>query len=271
MKRISLFNIIIVLLLMYTLSACHNHHYDNLNDDLNFIAEKNFPISPGNDLKIKVSSGDVMITSWDRSEVYIKVLGNDNAKEKLDFIFDNSDSYVIFETEGKGSIFNWLSGISLKIEVKVPESFNTSIHTSGGDINLGKVDGISEMHTSGGDVVCRDFLGSLDVSTSGGDISLLGGDTPIIAHTSGGDITLDYHGENMGIDLSTSGGDITVNLPFDINADMELSTSGGDVSCNLTMNNVSKLSEHKIIAQLNEGGYEFVAHTSGGDIDVMKK
>ena len=74
-----------------------------------------------------------------------------------------------------------------------------------------------------------------------------------------------------GIDLSTSGGDIRVKLPSNFNADMELLTSGGDVSCNLTMNNASKLSDHKIIAQLNDGGYEFVAHTSGGDIDVRKK
>ncbi len=52
---------------------------------------------------------------------------------------------------------------------------------------------------------------------------------------------------------------------------MELSTSGGDVSCNLSLNNVTKLSESKIIADLNNGGKEFIAHTSGGDIVVRKK
>jgi len=271
MKGTSIFKIISVLLLMHTLSACSNHHSDIFNEDLNLITEKRFPISPGNDLNIKVGGGDVLITTWERSEVHIKVLGNDNAKEKLDFIFDNSESYVTLETESKGSIFSWLSGVSLKIEVKVPDKFNSNVHTSGGDINLSGVEGKNKMHTSGGDVVCQDFLGSIDVSTSGGDIRLLGGNSSIIANTSGGDVMLDYYGENMGIDLSTSGGDITVKLPSNFNADMELLTSGGDVSCNLTMNNASKLSEHKIIAQLNDGGYEFVAHTSGGDIDVRKK
>jgi len=252
MKKVFLFNII-VLLLMHILSACRNYHSEILNDDLNLITEENFPISPGNDLRIKVSGGDVMITSWDRSEVYIKVLGNDNAKEKLDFIFDNSDSYVSFETESKGSVFNWFSDISLKIEVKVPESFNNSIHTSGGDVWAEKVEG------------------NLDVSTSGGDISLVCGGTEIVAHTSGGDINLNYHGSNIGIDLSTSGGDIRVELPADFNASMELSTSGGDVSCNLTLNNATKLSGHKIVADLNNGGMNLSAHTSGGDIDVIKK
>jgi DUF4097 and DUF4098 domain-containing protein YvlB len=271
MKKVTVFNIIIVFLLVHSLNACTNFSNGILNDDLSLITEKTFQISPGNDLRIKVSGGDVIISPWDRSEVYIKVLGNDNAKEKLEFIFNNSDSYVELETEKKGSVFNWFSNISLKIEVKVPQRFNTNIHTSGGDIKLGGVDGSSEMHTSGGDIICRDFLGSLDVSTSGGDIRLRGGDTPIIAHTSGGDINLDYIGENKGIDLSTSGGDITINLPDDFNADMELSTSGGDVSCNITMNNASKLSEHKIIAELNEGGFDLAAHTSGGDIDVRKR
>lgn len=75
----------------------------------------------------------------------------------------------------------------------------------------------------------------------------------------------------MGIDLSTSGGDILVKLPENFDAAMELSTSGGDVSCNLSLNNSTKLSESKIIADLNNGGEEFIAHTSGGDINVRKK
>lgn len=270
MKKVFLLSII-GLFLMHTFSACSNHHPNILNDNLELITEKKFPISPGNDLRIKVSGGDVMITSWDRSEVYIKVLGNDNAKEKLDFIFDNSDSYVSFETESNRSIFDWISGISLKIEVKVPENFNNSIYTSGGDIKLGGVRGSAKLHTSGGDVWVEKVKGNLDVSTSGGDISLICGDTELIAHTSGGDINLSYFGSNLGIDLSTSGGDIQVELPADFNASMELSTSGGDVSCNLTLNNATKLSEHKIIADLNNGGMDFIAHTSGGDIDVLKK
>jgi large exoprotein involved in heme utilization and adhesion len=71
--------------------------------------------------------------------------------------------------------------------------------------------------------------------------------------------------------LSTSGGDIQVELPADFNASMELSTSGGDVNCNLSLNNATKLSGHKIVADLNNGGMDFSVHTSGGDIDVIKK
>ncbi|UCH66185.1 MAG: DUF4097 family beta strand repeat protein [Ignavibacterium sp.] len=265
-----LFLVVITLFSAHIILGCgSNYHYSD--DDLQVIHEKTFPIKPGNDLRVKTSGGDVTVTSWDKSEVYIKVLGNDKARDDIDYKFYNTDSYVELITESKSSFGNWFGGISLRIEVKVPEKFNAKIHTSGGDLKLGGVDGDHQLSTSGGDITCKKFSGNLDLSTSGGDITMMDGLAKISASTSGGDIKLDYAGENLGIDLSTSGGDILVKLPSNFDASMELSTSGGDVSCNLNMNNTSKLSEHKIVADLNNGGKEFYAHTSGGDIDVMKK
>jgi DUF4097 and DUF4098 domain-containing protein YvlB len=271
MTRTSYINFILIIVLIQTVTACNNYHSDFINGDYEVILEKRFPISPGNDLKIKVNGGDVIVTMWDKPEVYFKISGNENAKEKLDFKFSGNNSYVELIADSKGSFFNWLNSVSLKVEVKVPRQFNTNLRTSGGDIKLGGVEGNHELKTSGGDIICEKFAGTLDASTSGGDVTLTGSNSPIIAHTSGGDIKLDYSGENMGIDLSTSGGDIFVKLPADFNAAMELSTSGGDVSCNLTLNNATKLSENKLVADLNNGGNDFIAHTSGGDIDVRKK
>jgi hypothetical protein len=266
----SLLLIVLTLISTHIIFGCGSNHYYG-GDDLQVIHEKTFPIEWGKDLRVKTSGGDVTVTSWNKSEVYIKVLGNDKARDEIEYEFNNTDSYVELITESKSSLGNWFGGISLKIEVKVPQKFNAKIHTSGGDLKLGGIEGDHQLSTSGGDIVCKKFGGTLDLSTSGGDITLVGSEAKISASTSGGDIKLDYEGENLGIDLSTSGGDILVKLPSSFNAAMELSTSGGDVSCNLTLNNASKLSEHKIVADLNNGGNEFSAHTSGGDIDVMKK
>lgn len=271
MKSFSFINLIIVLLLAQTATACGNYHSDLIGGDHDLIQERSFPISPGKDLRIKVGGGDINVSTWDKHEVNIKVFGNNNAKEKLEFKFDNSESFVELVTESKNSFSNWFKNISFKVEVKVPSEFNSKLHTSGGDVKVVGITGTQEISTSGGDVVCNDFDGIIDASTSGGDITLRGSNAQVTAHTSGGDVSLDYSGENMGIDLSTSGGDIRVKLPEQFNADMKLSTSGGEVSCNLTMNNASRISEHKIIAELNNGGNEFIAHTSGGDIDVWKK
>jgi hypothetical protein len=262
--------ILITIFSAHVILGCGSNYY-NGGDDLQVIHEKSFPIEPGKNLRVKTSGGDVTVTSWNKSEVYIKVLGNEKARDEIDYKFDNTDSYVELITRSKGTFGNWFGGVSLKIEIKVPDNFNSKIHTSGGDVKLGGVEGDQQLSTSGGDIVCKKFSGNLDLSTSGGDIIMMDGEAKISASTSGGDIKLDYAGENHGIDLSTSGGDILVKLPSDFDASMEISTSGGDVSCNLTLNNATKLSEHKIIADLNNGGKEFCAHTSGGDIDVLKK
>ncbi|MEE9450681.1 MAG: DUF4097 family beta strand repeat-containing protein [Ignavibacteriaceae bacterium] len=239
--------------------------------DLKVLHEKTFPINPGKQLKVKTPTGDVEVTYWDESKVHIKILGDDDAERRMNFEFKNDDNLVEIIAHKDGSLFSWFSGIDLKYEIKVPAIFNVDVSTSGGDIKLGGVNGTAKLHTSGGDVWAERVEGNLDVSTSGGNISLICGGTELVAHTSGGDIDLNYFGPNFGIDLSTSGGDIRVELPADFDASMELSTSGGDVSCNLTLNNATRLSEHKIIADLNNGGMDFNVHTSGGDIDVMKK
>ena len=60
-------------------------------------------------------------------------------------------------------------------------------------------------------------------------------------------------------------------MPADFDAKALLRTSGGDVDCNLVMNNVTKLSETKIDANINKGGKSLIAETSGGDVSVYKK
>ncbi len=263
--------LLIVTLISYLFLGAANLGTTTNADDLKVLHEKTFSINPGKQLKVKTPTGDVEVTYWDESKVYIKILGDEDAQERMHFAFNNNDNLIEIIADKDGSLFSWFSGINLKYEIKVPAKFNVDVSTSGGDIKLGGVNGTAKLHTSGGDIWAERVEGNLDITTSGGDITLICGDTEIVAHTSGGDINLNYIGSNLGIDLSTSGGDIRVELSADFDASMNLSTSGGDVSCNLTLNNATKLSENKIIADLNNGGMDFNAHTSGGDIKVLKK
>jgi DUF4097 and DUF4098 domain-containing protein YvlB len=263
--------LLFVTLASYLFLGAANSNLTTYLYDLKVLHERTFPINPGKQLKVKTPTGDVEVTYWDEAKVYIKILGDDDAEERMSFEFNNNENLVEIIADKNSSITSWFSGINLKYEIKVPAKFDVDVSTSSGDIKLGGVNGTAKLHTSGGDVWAEKVEGNLDVSTSGGDIKLNCGGTEIVAHTSGGDINLNYFGPNLGIDLSTSGGDIRVEIPSDFDASMELSTSGGDVSCNLTMNNATKLSGHKIVADLNNGGMQFNAHTSGGDIDVIKK
>lgn len=88
------------------------------------------------------------------------------------------------------------------------------------------------------------------------------------ASTSGGDIKL--KGTNSKIDAKTSGGDIYIKVPADFNANVKLASSGGDVSTEIGVNNVKKISSHKLEGILNKGGSPLNAKTSGGDVVLSK-
>ncbi|MFZ2323666.1 MAG: DUF4097 family beta strand repeat-containing protein [Ignavibacteriaceae bacterium] len=239
-------------------------------DDAKVLHEKTFKISPGKKLLVNAASGDVQITAWDKSEVYVKVIGNDNAADKFDFSFNANSEEVKVDAEKKDG-WSWFSNIKLKFEIKVPANFNVYTNTSGGDIKIGGVKGGITLKTSGGDIWGDRFEGNFNAKTSGGDITLFCSNAKIDANTSGGDIDIEYMGTNKGIELKTSGGDIKIKVPQNIDADVDLRTSGGDVECNMNLNNVKRLSDSKIIGSLNKGGVPLNAHTSGGDITLSRK
>lgn len=277
------------------------------DEKLKVIHDKTFSISPGNDLKLDASSGDILISSWNKSEVNVKILGNDKAKEKVEFNFNESSDLIEVEAKYDWSLFMLVKGVKLRFEIKVPNEFNIDAATSGGDIKIqnikGKIEtktsggdisaselkGEVEISTSGGDISCSNlngdvslatsggdikaikFSGTLSVSTSGGDIQLSGSDSKINGSTSGGDISLDYSGQNQGIELTTSGGDISVKFPKDFNASANISTLGGDLKIDFTGNNAVTISTSKFEADINSGGSSLILKTSGGDIVVKKK
>jgi len=260
---------LVALTLLFAISLTHSFASSN-HDDRKVIHEKTFQIASGKKLNVSADAGEVIVTVWDKSEVYIKVTGNDNAEDKYDYTFNATSDEVTITAERKGG-WNWFSNISLKIEVKVPKNFNINANTSGGDIRVGGVNGGIYLKTSGGDIWGDRFEGNFFAHTSGGDINLFSGNAKIEANTSGGDIEVEYTGVNQGIELKTSGGDIDVIVPADYDAKAELKTSGGDVDCNLVLNNVTKLSDTKIDANINKGGKPLIAVTSGGDVSVYKK
>ncbi len=272
---------------------------------LDVIHEKSFNTSTGKKLVVKAQSGDVDISTWDKPEVYVKILGNERANEKIKFSFDSSDEGVsiIAEKKDKWNFFSF-GGIKLRFEIKIPDKYEAKVSSSGGDIRLkdltgdvnlrtsggdvsvhnttgtlaivtsgGDIDlknnvGDIKASTSGGDVSGRNFVGNLDASSSGGDIDLSGQNGKVDVHTSGGEIKLNYTGENKGINLSTSGGDISVRLPSDFNASAKMTTSGGSISCSFKSTNIIKVTSSKFEADLNNGGDPLILKTSGGDITV---
>lgn len=269
--------------------------------------EKSFAVNSGEQLSVKIMSGDIEISSWDKNEVSIVVTGDEEINEYLDFFFKKTDAGVDVKTEKKSSWSSLSSIPKFKVIAKVPQNFNAELKTSGGDIDgktlNGKIefatsggdvsildskgevsirtsggnvksvnfDGPSTLTTSGGDIVVKNSNGNTEVRTSGGDIKLNVSNGKAIGKTSGGDVDLVYTGNNEGINLTTSGGDIYVKLPSDFTADLSLVSSGGEVKCDCFPIKVKEIKESKFYGKLNDGGAKVQCRTSGGDILVVNK
>ncbi|MCP4569624.1 MAG: DUF4097 domain-containing protein [FCB group bacterium] len=284
--------------------------------------EKSFAASSGGMLSLETDRGDVDISIGNNSqiEVSIQLEANTNDEDKAEDIFDDfhvefaeDGNELIIDAEYDGKRGSWLfwskdnRRLRVKFFIKIPEKFDVSVITSGGDVFVDQLDGKANVHTSGGDITLENMSGSVRVKTSGGDISLAGcsgmadvktsgGDINIgsvegevVAVTSGGDIIVD---EVMGtIDARTSGGDVTARITTQPNDDCRLTTSGGNITVYLDpdlgfdlnaktsggrVRNSFKVkfdgrvSKRSINAEINDGGPELYLRTSGGDVRLKE-
>lgn len=287
-------------------SAFTSHYSDQVGSSVNekLLLNKTFPSSPGEKLAVEVVAADVMVSTWNKNEVSVKIYGDEDALEKVDISAKKSGEGVFVEIEKKSFLKN-LSNLGLRVEIITPEKYSAGVKTSGGDIKVKDMSGSFALKTSGGNIGLKNLSGSLDAKTSGGDIRLekfsgsanvgtsggnvevkevegsvdagtSGGDVvvdsksgAISASTSGGSIKVIYNGENQGIECSTSGGDIDVYVPQSFKADVSLKTSGGTVSCELPASNV-KTGHSSFSGLVNGGGPKLICKTSGGSISINK-
>lgn len=280
----------------------------SVGDERNRRFEKQFTVTEGGNLIVESDAGTVEVNSWDKNEVsvVVEVEGSDSRAEnyKVEFKQEGNTVTVIGKVRDK-SFFKWhVSNLQAYYTIKVPKKFNTTVNTSGGDIDaaklIGKVDystsggnvnvesieGMTVVSTSGGDVDLRDINGDVDAETSGGNVmceNVVGNvkgytsggnvevrsvDGRVKAGTSGGSITIKVTGENKGIEAETSGGDIDIFVKDGIGADIDAETTGGSVDCDLPVTVRGKVRDSELHGKINGGGNPIRAETSGGSIRI---
>jgi len=238
------------------------------------VLEKKFPVNSGERLTVDASSGDVIINTWDKNEVYVKILATSKASEKMEFEAEKTGYGVKVTVKRRGSfiskMFGW-NNISVRLEIALPRNFNPDVSTAGGDVKVKAVNGEIKLKTSGGDVEVFESAGDMKVTTSGGDIDVNRFKGLSSVSTSGGDVKAVYTGENKGMSLSTTGGDIDLTLPSEVKAYIKLLTTGGDANCSLNVTRSVKISSSRFEAEINGGGEEIRCTTTGGDVSVRSR
>ncbi len=296
---------------------------------------RNFNVHAGGTITIDADVGDIKVTSG-ASNVSVDVIrrAKTSSRSHADELFKDFD--ITFAQEQNDvrirarynhptSWFHWNTDFDVRFVVNVPTQYNVDlttsggdivvsdlagqarVSTSGGDVDLGRIDGVVDAHTSGGDVSISgshasatlstsggdikvgDATGSLSVKTSGGSINIRRAAADLKAYTSGGSIEIGDAGGAIDAStsggsisahlsrqphsdsrLSTSGGGITIHVAPNVALDIDAHTSGGDVASDVPVTLLGKQNDSSLNGKLNGGGPKLVLRSSGGDIRLQK-
>lgn len=296
---------------------------------------RSFNVHAGGTITIDADVGDIKVTSG-ASNVSVDVIrrAKTSSRSHADELFKDFD--ITFAQEQNDvrirarynhptSWFHWNTDFDVRFVVSVPAQYNvdlttsggdvvvsdlagqTRVRTSGGDVDLGRIDGVVDAHTSGGDVSISgshasatlstsggdikvgDATGTLSVKTSGGSIDIRRAAADLKAYTSGGSIEIGDAGGAIDAStsggsisahlsrqphsdsrLSTSGGGITIHVAPNVALDIDAQTSGGDVASDVPVTLLGKQNDSSLNGKLNGGGPKLVLRSSGGDIRLQK-
>jgi hypothetical protein len=250
-------------------------------------------------LKLQLQSSQVKIETHAGSEASIEITRTLRHGDKSDFEGELKNVEVTFEQSGNeiscvlkydqnnkpwSFLFNRNRKLNFRTVVKLPNTFDVEVHSSGGAIEIGQLTGNALLHTSGGSINMDNMDGTVVAKTSGGSIKASNCNGDVEFRTSGGSIKAeDILGNLVG---KTSGGNIEIN---DVSGDTAVSTSGGSIQLGIISGNVDastsgggiranisgqptrdctlKTSGGSIHLAVNEGAnIEIDASTSGGSV-----
>ena len=269
---------------------------------------RTFNVAPGGTLDVDTDTGEIQVSPG-AGGVSVDVYRRGNAERDLEVTFDQRGNDVIVRgrNERASRWFNWSSSGDVRFVVTVPSRYNVQLHTSGGDIRVGDLEGSVHCKTSGGDIETARISGPVDARTSGGDVKVASASGPIDLHTSGGSIDIKRaagdlrartSGGSISIDdalgsvnaetsggsiharfsaqpradsrLSTSGGGITVTVAPNLALDVDAHTSGGSVDSEVPITILGRQQESSLEGKINGGGPRLVLRSSGGGIRLRK-
>ena len=244
------------------------------------VVEKAFTVNGAGVLHVETQGGEIRVAPSNDSTVKVKARQRINASseaeadellKKLELTMEQAGNTVRilskYERQPPGwKVRSW-PPVNVDFEISVPQSFATELHTSGGAILVGDLNGKAELRTSGGGIKLGRMGGPVDARTSGGSISLDEARGAVELRTSGGNISvgrvtgpaeLSTSGGSIKIDsvasslrAHTSGGSIRANIAGPLKEECSLSTSGGSVSVS-----VDKTAAFRLDASTSGGGVD---------------
>ncbi len=248
--------------------------------------EKTISTASDQTLDLDAFAGNVIVNTGSAAEVSVKIYGNQETKDKLDFSAESTANGVSVDVKKNYSGNTW--NMNIKIVVAVPQEYNVNAKTGGGNISVSALKGIVVLNSSGGNITIdgitgqtkattqggnitlKNFDGNVSAETNGGNVKLAGSNGSVYAATNGGNITLDYSGKNFGIELNTNAGNVKVDVPAQFDADVDMTTTCGRIVTDLGTP-ADKHVGSSLKTTIGSGGAKLSCSTNAGTISAYKK
>jgi hypothetical protein len=240
------------------------------------MAEEFIPLNEITKLEITSVGGNLYLTGWNREDVRIKELSDQDLVEKKKKILKltfSADAIIHLPhslTTSVGTVGGDLSIHDIKGQLE--------INTVGGDLSLINID-TAKIKTVGGDSLAKRVQGDLLIDSTGGDglidtvngqISLrkVGGDAQLekidggIELNASGEVRLNFNPVPWQAYQVIAGGDISATIPE--NSSAELSLISGQENITVIIGDLDlKLKESQLQQQIGEGGPVIMLEAGG--------
>jgi DUF4097 and DUF4098 domain-containing protein YvlB len=236
---------------------------------------KQWTTGPNPELRVETGDGSVVVTGTPyNNQIEARVITNGWKIGPSDVRIDEHFSDNRLElTVHVPTVHFSIGNRSVRIELRVPQSIASTIHTGDGSINLEDLKGVTRLTTGDGSVNAIGLDGTIEARTGDGSVKVRGRFDGVQVHTNDGSVNLQAAaGSKMGATwrVETGDGSVTLNVPPDLAADVEAHTGDGHISFDLPMTLSDKKNEHDLRGRMNGGGASLIVKTGDGSITISK-
>ena len=212
---------------------------------------RSFAVNPGASITLRNISGDIRISSWDRSEVEmvaVKTGDADNFDRVVSIIARPSNLDI--RTQYPDNISN--VNLSVQYDLKVPrnvvldniETISGNIEITGidgevtaktvsGDVRVSRISRKISLNNVSGDIHVSDITGSSAINTVSGDIRINRVGSSVRANSFSGDINIESSAYEINLTASVFSGSIRFNGRLNPDGLYKINSFSGDVTLNL--------------------------------------
>ena len=247
-----------------------NHARDRHESPGDSVVEGRFDVAPGKRLDLDLKSGGaIQISGWNQEIVAAKAFLRGDDCDVMRVGLQQTPAGI--EVRSRRAEERRHVDCDVRVEVRVPNRFDVTLGTMGGDVKIDDVHGEIRGKTMGGGLDLTRLKGRLNLTTMGGEVSLTKSDVDGEVKTMGGEMRLeDVVGDVMG---STMGGNVSYTRvarragSASARELVKISTMGGNIEVDEAPAGADVSTMGGSIRVRNAGGL-VKAKTMGGSIEI---